>query len=75
MTYIPNSVRDAVISRARHCCEYGLIHKVVDLLQSWIDQGDAEEQKETGEYLIRVFDKDRLADRRLFPGELKGITW
>lgn len=48
---------------------------VVDLLQSWIDQGDAEEQKETGEYLIRVLDEDRLSERKLFPKELKGITW
>ena len=26
MTYIPVSVRDAVIQRAHYCCEYGLIH-------------------------------------------------
>ena len=30
---------------------------------------------ETGEYLIRVLDEDRLSDRKLFPAELKGITW
>jgi len=49
--------------------------QAVDLLQSWIDQGDAEEQKDTGEYLIRALDEDRLSDRKLFPENLKGITW
>ena len=26
-------------------------------------------------YLIRVLDEDRTSDRRLFPSELKGISW
>lgn len=38
------------------------------LLESWReDSDDAEEQKETWEYLKRVLDEDRLSDRRLFP--------
>jgi len=49
--------------------------ELVTLLQSWIEGGDAEEQKETGAYLIRVLDEDRLSDRCLFPPELKGVTW
>ncbi|MEH2170760.1 MAG: hypothetical protein V7K41_29730 [Nostoc sp.] len=49
--------------------------KLVNALQSWIDEGDADEQKETGEYLIHALDEDRLSDRKLFPVELKGITW
>ena len=49
--------------------------ELVALLQSWIEEGDAEEQQETGEYLIRALDEDRLADRQLFPPELKGVTW
>jgi len=49
--------------------------ELVELLQSWIEEGDAQEQKETGEYLIENLDKDRLSDRRLFPQELKGVTW
>ena len=40
---------------------------LVELLQSWIEGGDAQEQKETGEYLIRVLDEDRLSNRPLFP--------
>ena len=49
--------------------------ELVTLLQSWIDEGDSEEQRETGEYLISALDEDRLADRQLFPPDLKGVTW
>jgi hypothetical protein len=48
---------------------------ILDLVQSWIDEDDAEEQKETGEYLIQPLDEDRLSDRPLFPSEMKSITW
>ena len=49
--------------------------QLVDLLQSWMDDEDDEEQKETGAYLIQSIDADRLSDRPLFPSELKGVTW
>jgi hypothetical protein len=49
--------------------------ELVTLLQEWITEGDPEEHRETGEYLVRVLDEDRLADRKLFPPELKGVTW
>ena len=49
--------------------------ELVQLLQSWIEEGNPEEQQETGEYLIRALDEDRLADRQLFPPELKDVTW
>lgn len=49
--------------------------KLVNLLQSWIDEDDTAEQQETGEYLIQALDEDRLSDRKLFPSELKGVTW
>jgi hypothetical protein len=45
------------------------------LLRSWIEHGDPDEQKETGEYLIRALDEDRPAERRLFPAALKGVSW
>ena len=48
---------------------------LVELLQSWIEEGDAQEQQETGESLIEALDQDRLSGRRLFPPELKGVTW
>lgn len=49
--------------------------KAVNLLQSWIDDEDVEEQQETGQYLIHALDNDRLSERKLFPLEMKGITW
>ena len=49
--------------------------EAVRLLQSWIDEGDAAEQKATGDYLVQALDEDRPSDRKLFPPELKGVTW
>ncbi|MDD1413248.1 hypothetical protein MEN41_00875 [Dolichospermum sp. ST_con] len=49
--------------------------KIVNVLQSWIDESDEQEQQETGEYLINALDENRLSNRQLFPVELKGITW
>lgn len=49
--------------------------ELVTLLQSWLDAGDADDQQETGEYLIRALDEDRLAHRPLFPPDLKDVTW
>ncbi len=49
--------------------------ELVALIQSWIDSDDVEEQKTTGDYLIRVLDEDRPSERKLFPPELKGVTW
>ncbi|MCT7951726.1 hypothetical protein NG798_18135 [Ancylothrix sp. C2] len=49
--------------------------KLVDLLQNWIEETEPQEQQETGEYLIKALDNDRLSDRQLFPDELKGVTW
>lgn len=49
--------------------------EAVQLLQSWIDDEDDQEQQETGLYLIQALDDDRSDDRKLFPSELKGLTW
>jgi len=49
--------------------------KAVNLLQSWINDEDIEEQQETGQYLVRALDEDRLSERKLFPVEMKGVTW
>jgi hypothetical protein len=45
------------------------------LLRSWVEEGDAEEQRQTGDHLVRALDEDRLSDRKLFPPELEGVTW
>ena len=45
------------------------------LLRAWVEDGDPQEQKETGEYLIRALDEDRPSERPHFPAALKGVTW
>ena len=49
--------------------------EAVDMLQSWIEDEDIEDQRETGKYLVQALDEDRLSERKLFPSETKGITW
>jgi len=49
--------------------------EAVDMLQSWIEDQDIEDQQETGEYLVQVLDEDRLSDRKVFPPKMQGITW
>jgi hypothetical protein len=49
--------------------------QLANLLQQWIDQGDVEEQQETGDYLIQSLDADRLSDRPLYPIEMKEVSW
>lgn len=44
------------------------------LLRSWVES-DPQEQRETGEYLVRALDEDRPSDRELFPAHLEGQTW
>ncbi|MGO8747861.1 MAG: hypothetical protein ACLQNE_17950 [Thermoguttaceae bacterium] len=45
------------------------------LVRSWMEEDDPDEQKETFEYLVHVLDEDRPSERKLFPPELKGISW
>jgi hypothetical protein len=49
--------------------------QLIDVLQSWMDDDDAEEQRATGEYLIQALDEDRPSDRKLFPARLQGTSW
>jgi hypothetical protein len=39
----------------------------IDLLRSWREEGDEEEQRETWEFLKQALDEDRLSNRPLFP--------
>ena len=48
--------------------------EAVDMLQSWIEDEDIEDQRDTGEYLIQALDEDRLSERKLFPLEMKDTT-
>ncbi len=47
----------------------------LEFLRFLREEDDAEEQRDTMEYLIRVLDEDRPSYRKLFPEELKGVTW
>jgi hypothetical protein len=38
-----------------------------DLLQSWVDEEDGQEQRETWAFLRQALDDDRLSNRPLFP--------
>lgn len=49
--------------------------RAIALLKSWREQGNAEQQRETMEFLIQALDEDRTSDRKLFPPELKGVSW
>ncbi len=40
--------------------------KAIELLDSWIEKGDEQEQKETWEYLKKELDENRLSDRKFF---------
>nr|WP_242025332.1 hypothetical protein [Leptolyngbya sp. FACHB-36] len=48
--------------------------EVVNLLQSWLDDEDVEEQQETGQFLIQALDDAQLSDRKLFPLGMKSVT-
>ena len=49
--------------------------EAADLIESWLHEGDLEEQAETLDALIKGLDENRTSYRKLFPEELKGITW
>jgi hypothetical protein len=39
----------------------------INLINSWVEQGDEQEQTETWEDLRKILDEDRLSNRPLFP--------
>lgn len=47
---------------------------LVALMQLWIDEDIADNQAFDDEF-IETLDEDRPAERKLFPPELKGISW
>lgn len=49
--------------------------EAVAMLKEWADDPDEAGQKETAEFLIKALDEDRTSARKLFPPEMKGITW
>jgi outer membrane PBP1 activator LpoA protein len=49
--------------------------KTMELLRACNEEYGEEEQKETWDYLVSALDEDRTSDRKLFPPELKGVSW
>ncbi len=49
--------------------------QAVSLLESWIQETDDQEQKTTGDLLVKNMDDSRPSDRKLFPPEMEGVTW
>ena len=45
------------------------------LIQAWMDEDDAVEQRETLGYLVSTLDEDRMPDQDRILRELKGTTW
>ncbi len=41
-------------------------------LQGWVEAGSTEPPSDE---MLHQLDADRLSDRRLYPPELKGVTW
>jgi hypothetical protein len=58
----------------QHVEAAGKNRTAAERLESLFD-GDEEEQKQTGEELLRSLDEHRLSSRPLFPPELENITW
>jgi hypothetical protein len=49
--------------------------KLAEAIDAWLNDDDPDEQRETGEYLIRALNESRAGGRLLYPEDLKGITW
>lgn len=48
--------------------------KAIALLQSWIEEDESSDDGYDEEFL-KMIDEDRLSERKLFPPEMKGISW
>jgi len=49
--------------------------ELIALLQTWMEDEDNAEQEEISDDLLHALDEDRLSQRKLFPEELRGVTW
>ncbi len=49
--------------------------ELMTLLQTWIDEGKSAKSEQNDDEFLRMIDKDRPSERKLYPPELKGITW
>ena len=49
--------------------------RAIAALQAWRDEAAQRERDEPENDLLQALDENRLADRPLYPPELKGVTW
>lgn len=49
--------------------------RAIAALQVWRDDAAQREREEPENDLLQALDENRLADRPLYPSELKGVTW
>lgn len=66
-----NRVLDEKISEA----ERERRESLIALLQSWIDEDEASEDEYYDEEFLQRLDAERPEGSKLFPPELKGISW
>jgi len=45
------------------------------MLDQWLEEADEAEDREAYAELTKALDEDRTSHRKLFPPELKGISW
>lgn len=49
--------------------------RAIAALQAWRDDATRRDREEPANDLLQALDENRLADRPLYPPELKGVTW
>ena len=72
---ISELVDQAVRFALQHQSEGKQIPEVVALLQSWMAEPDEAKVEGSQESILESLDQARTSDRKLYPPELKGITW
>ena len=72
---ISELVDQAVRFTLQHQSKTKQIPEVVALLQSWMEEADQGEPENSEASIFETLDQARTSDRKLYPPELKGITW
>ena len=49
--------------------------RAIAALQAWRDDATRRDRDEPENDILQALDENRLADRPLYPPELKGVTW
>ena len=69
--------RDAYAARVleQHFQPQARSDRAIAALQAWRDDAARRDREEPANDLLHALDENRLADRPLYPPELKGVTW